>query len=216
MSGGYRNGKQRIEGTQTGIGPHRSRFLPHVLTIGKLCMSSPLWRTRLREPLVPCGDGHSFHTSDPLCTGVDELPVGDVGNRGSTAGRRYRISKSPELHRQDLENPAPAQVVMVKPLPKDFHFSCYNYGDYCLFLLSNYSFPTPPSHCTAGSVEREAEPHKTAASIFKRTHRPATESSRFRTSGMSHCSGQPSRKPPHQPRNSEIYPAFPPTPGSRR
>jgi hypothetical protein len=140
-------------------------------------MTSPLWRTRLRERLVPCGDQHGFHKSNPLCTGVFELPVGDVGNRGSTTGRRYRISNSPELHRQVLENPAPAQVVKTEPIGKDFHFSLYNYGDYYLFLLSNYSFLTPPSHCTAGCVERAAAPHKTATAIFKRIQRPFTESS---------------------------------------
>jgi hypothetical protein len=142
--------------------------------MGKLRMNPPLWRTRLREPLVPYGDGHGFHKSNPLCTGLCELPVGDVGNRVPAVGAGCSISKSPELHRQDLENPAPAQVVMAQPLRTDFHFSCCNYGNYCLFLLSNYSFPTPPSHSTAGSEERAVAPQKTAASIFSRIQRPSS------------------------------------------
>jgi hypothetical protein len=58
------------------------------------------------------------------------------------------ISKSPELHRQDLEILPPTQVAVPQSLREDFHFSCHNYGDYCLFLLSIYSFPLPPSHRT--------------------------------------------------------------------
>ena len=182
----------------------------------KLCMSSALWRTRILERLVPCGDGHGFHTSGRLCTTVCGLPVGDVGNGGSTEGRRYWISKSPELHRQDLENPTPAQVVMAEPLGKDFHFSCYNYWDYCLFLLSNYSFPTSPSDCTArqpGTGGR-AVLRWQFQSMAGHNHQPPD--SRFRPRTEGDCPGQASHKQPFRPRNSEIYPAFPPTPGSRR
>jgi hypothetical protein len=182
---------------------------------GKLCISSTLWRTWMREPLVPCGDGHGFHTSKPLCTGVCAVPVGDVGSWEPKAGARRLISKSPELHSHNLENSLLAQIALSKPLRRDFHFSCLTYGDYCLFLLSIYSFPPPPSLRDLDTVERRAAPHKTAASTFTRIQRPTNESS-VQTWHHEPCSGQYSRKPPHRSGNSEKCPAFPPTPGSRR
>jgi hypothetical protein len=169
-----------------------------------VCNSRSLWTTGVCETLSLCGDAHSFHISSPVCTGACELPVGDVGNRVPRVRPGCRISKSPELHRQDLEIRPPPQVDVPQSLRWDFHFSYLTYGDYCLFLLSIYSFPSYPSASTPGHMERMAT----------HNHQPADSRSRPRSKG--HCSGQASRKQPHRPRNSEIYPAFPPTPGSRR
>src|ERR1700677_2061478 len=67
---------------KTGIRLHNARFLPLAVVVWKVCKSRPLWRTQICEPLVPWGDERTFHTADTLCTGVCDLPVGDVGNWG--------------------------------------------------------------------------------------------------------------------------------------
>jgi hypothetical protein len=99
--------------------------------------------TCTRQSIAPCGDGRSFHTMHRVCTGVFHPPVGDVGNKGLPEPLPTSISKPPQLHSRDLENLACGQVNTLQSLRKDFHFSGHNYGCYCLFLLSTYSFPHP-------------------------------------------------------------------------
>ena len=119
-----------------------------------LWKSRLLWMTWLRQPLAQHGDGRGFHKTHRLFTGVQEPPVGDVGNRGPFRLVQSRFSKTPELHSRDLENWRLDQVALLQPLRKDFHFSCLNYGYYSLVLYSYRSFPHPSrSLCAAPKIQ---------------------------------------------------------------
>jgi len=62
------------------------------------------------------------------------MAVNVVGNWGGVKVAQASISKTPELHRLDLEKQPWGQVTARQSLRMDFHFSGLNYGDYCLFL----------------------------------------------------------------------------------
>jgi hypothetical protein len=64
--------------------------------------------------------------------------VGVVGKRGRLSMNDGLISNNPELHSHVLENSAGFQLAGPQPVRFDFHFSCLNYGYYCLFLINNY------------------------------------------------------------------------------
>ena len=95
--------------------------------------------------------------------------MGDVGNRGRVEAAADRLSKTPELHSQDLENPATGQPLHAQPLMSDFHFSCHNYGVLLSFLLSTYSFPTLRHALELAST---ADPHIRTASQALRNSLP--------------------------------------------
>jgi hypothetical protein len=91
-----------------------------------------------REVLDWRGDERTFHIPHPLCTGLFSHPVGMVGKQGRLPMIAVLISNNPELHSRVLENRAEAQLAGTKSVRFDFHFSCMNYGYYCLFLINNY------------------------------------------------------------------------------
>jgi hypothetical protein len=64
-----------------------------------------------------------------------------VGKQGQAARVAGEFSKHPELHRRVLEKKARDQIFPGKGLLPLFHFSCLNYGDYCLcfYLLTDIS-----------------------------------------------------------------------------
>ena len=101
----------------------------------------PLWKTCRLQPLGPCDLAPSFHKSYPLSTSLLGRPVGDVGKTGLHASLSAMISKSPELHRRDLKNLSAHQVPTSQQLRRNFHFSCHNYGYYCLFIYLILLFP---------------------------------------------------------------------------
>ena len=109
----------------------------------RLCNSGPL------QPVALRGVGPGFHTNLKLCTGVFKPPVGDVGNWCPLQGPYTRLSKHPEFHSPVLENWPHPQISPHQYLRKVFHFSCHNYGDYCLFFYIPIFFHTsvaPPRH----------------------------------------------------------------------
>jgi hypothetical protein len=57
-----------------------------------------------------------------------------VGNWVGVKVDEVLFSKTPEIHRHDLENRRPGQVAAPQSFRNDFHFSSLNYGDYYLFL----------------------------------------------------------------------------------
>ncbi len=93
-----------------------------------------MWRTRLLKTIALCVPERALHTNYRLCTGLFGLPVGDVGKWGWLTPHSIQISKTPELHSADLENPTAGQVDCAESFRKSFHFSCVNYGDYYLFF----------------------------------------------------------------------------------
>jgi len=62
-----------------------------------------------------------------------------VGNTGQHSGVSIEFSIHPDLHNRDLENLPADQPSQPEGVPLLFHFSCLNYGDYCLFI---YLLPT--------------------------------------------------------------------------
>ena len=107
---------------------------PPELSRRKASKTTLLWSTRAAQTLVPCVDGRSFHINHQLSTGLFRLPVNVVGNWGGVKVGGVLFSKTPEMHRHDLENRSSGQVTARQSLRNDFHFSCLNYGDYCLFI----------------------------------------------------------------------------------
>jgi hypothetical protein len=68
--------------------------------------------------------------------------VGDVGNTVLHHHLLTKFSNHPELHSPDLENCAPTQPPPSQRFDTAFHFSCLNYGYYCLYSL--ISIPLSP------------------------------------------------------------------------
>jgi len=97
------------------------------------------------KPLAPRGFGLAFHTNLKLCTGVFRQPVGDVGNWGPLANPSAQLSKHPQIHSPVLENPSHPQPHSLQSHRKVFHFSCHNYGGYCLFFYLSTPFHPYPS-----------------------------------------------------------------------
>ncbi len=68
---------------------------------------------------------------------------GKRGKEGLRGASSAGICKSPELHSRDLEN-LPTPETRAPTLDhRYFHFSCLNYGYYCLFLFFNTPLPPP-------------------------------------------------------------------------
>jgi len=93
-----------------------------------------MWNPGSFQPLVPRTFGLPFHINCKLCTGAFSIPVGDVGNWCPHPPPSTYLSNHPELHSPVLENPPPSQISSLQSLRKLFHFSCHNYGGYCLFF----------------------------------------------------------------------------------
>lgn len=131
------------------------RFLPNLRMglVGSARICCDLWKAGTAQTLAWSGYVLGLHKRLLLCTGLFGVAVGDVGNQGRVKLREGRFSKPPDLHRQDLENPASSQVTALQTLRKDFHFFYLHYGDYYLFLLSLYSFPHRPSLGSGSSPE---------------------------------------------------------------
>jgi hypothetical protein len=72
------------------------------------------------------------------------VPVEDVGKMGQVVRVAGQISNLPVLHRQVLEKLARGQAAPCHALRKLFHFSCLNYGGYCLSNSLNTGFPKEP------------------------------------------------------------------------
>ena len=156
---------------------------------------TPLCMTGIRQSIVLCGHGRSFHTMHPVCTGGFDPPVGDVGNKGHVRPLPHRFSKTPEFHSRDLENSPPCQVNTFQTLRNNFHFSSLNYGCYWLFLLSTSSFPHTRRTVQA-PVQRSIAPR--AAQVQPPATNPLGDKVR------------------QLPQNPEICTLFPPTLRSRR
>jgi hypothetical protein len=60
--------------------------------------------------------------------------VGSVGKKGRVFEEEAGFSNTPEFHNRDLEIRAGCQAPPAVALRGDFHFSCLNYGYYCLFF----------------------------------------------------------------------------------
>jgi hypothetical protein len=121
----------------------QSRFPLGNPSLWKVWRARLLWMTGLRESLDSCGYGRALHTIQQVCTGRIAMPVGDVGNRGRVIEAISGFCKTPDTHNRDLENRAGCQPQSVEGLRRDFHFSCVNYGYYCLFFYSFSSLNTP-------------------------------------------------------------------------
>ncbi len=135
------NGKLAVNGR--GWECRRIRAFPLLgRCVWMLWKSRPLCRTRMRQTRAQCGSGPASHITRRLFTGVFKPPVGDVGNRGPLAGRSQEFSKTPQLHSQDLENRAAAQLPLLQSLRKNFHFSCLTTGTTVFFFLYSLPFPT--------------------------------------------------------------------------
>jgi hypothetical protein len=89
----------------------------------------------------------AIHTMIPLYTVLFGAHVGDVGNRGRVCPFWFPFSKTPELHRHNLENSAICQTTSRQLHQKVSHFSLVNYGYYYLFfnLLLFFLYPVAPS-----------------------------------------------------------------------
>lgn len=85
------------------------------------------------------------------------FPCGSRGKNASPSPLTCPFSNSPELHSEDLENRYPSQTRSSRGDGQPFHFSCLNYGYYCLFLLLLIPFPTSPSRIFDGKECRAAE-----------------------------------------------------------
>ena len=72
----------------------------------KMWKSRLLWRTGALETLANRDDEPSFHIKARVCTGVFDPLVGCVGNMGRVGANLNGISKTPEFHSSDLENPS--------------------------------------------------------------------------------------------------------------
>jgi hypothetical protein len=116
----------------------------------KLWKTRPLCIASLLQPLVPCASGRSFHTKQPLCTGLFQLPLQVVGNRERYIPPNVLFSKCPLFHSQDLENLPPCQSLSCESLRLNFHFSCHTTGT-TGFYLSLY----PPFPTTVASLRRK-------------------------------------------------------------
>lgn len=82
-----------------------------------------LWIARSFLLLVLCGSGRTSHIKLRLYTALFKASVGDVGNRGRLSLLPPLFSKTPHLHRHDLENSPPEQIAQPTQLETDFHFS---------------------------------------------------------------------------------------------
>lgn len=102
-----------------------------------------LCRTGLQNGLYPRGLEPPFHKTRAQSTGFLRLPVQDVGKPGREITRPAGFSIHPDLHSQVLENKAGTQPLLHEGVHLLFHFSCANYGGYCLcfylirFFLKN-------------------------------------------------------------------------------
>ena len=112
----------------------------------KLWKTRPLCIASLLQPLVPCASGRSFHTKQPLCTGLFQLPLQVVGNRERYIPPNVLFSKCPLFHSLDLENSPPSQVLFYESLHLYFHFSCRTTGTtgFCLSLSSPFPLTVAP------------------------------------------------------------------------
>jgi hypothetical protein len=68
-------------------------------------------------------------------TGLLGQPVEGLGNLGRLSALSCQISKLPEFHNLDLENPPAYQTTQGQSLRRDFHFSSLNDYYYCLLFL---------------------------------------------------------------------------------
>lgn len=78
-------------------------LVPRCRFIVKFSLIGLLWRTGLLEALAKREDGHAFHISRQLCTGLLQTSVGVVGNMGIVAPFPSCFSKYAVLHSRDLE-----------------------------------------------------------------------------------------------------------------
>jgi hypothetical protein len=122
-------------------------FPAHGTGVPKMSSAARLWSAGAKNPLAGYGDGRSFHTKRMVCTGLSRLPVGDVGNRVWVQMDEGRISKTPEMHSQDLEKPPTGQVGMAQRVRMDFHFSGHTTEVTVFFFYLYYSFPPPSVAC---------------------------------------------------------------------
>src|SRR5947209_10218115 len=99
---------------------------------GAAAFYDPLCTTRCGDGLYSCGCGPAFHKYPPRFTGVIGAAVEDVGKSGSGRPQTGEFSNHPDLHNRVLENRAVDQLFEEQELPLLFHFSCENYGGYCL------------------------------------------------------------------------------------
>ena len=65
-----------------------------------------------------------------------------VGKEGGLGIDTSDFCKFPDLQRPVLEKRAGCQMVFQARLEQLFHFSCLNYGDYCLCFYIYFLFPT--------------------------------------------------------------------------
>src|SRR5579862_239414 len=102
-----------------------------------------LCRTGIADLLDSCGWGPGFHKTRPRSTGGSGPAVEDVGKPGRGAKDREWFSNHPDFNSRVLENRRLCEVVVDVELASLFHFSCLNYGDYCLFiyLISLFLLP---------------------------------------------------------------------------
>ena len=75
-----------------------SQFPLENALLWKVWRACQLWRIGSRETLDSCRCGHAFHIIHFLSIGKSDLPVGDVGNRGSVCEGKARFSKTPDPH----------------------------------------------------------------------------------------------------------------------
>jgi hypothetical protein len=105
----------------------------------------PHW-LRTSSPQIP----PAIHTLFPF-------PCGSRGKNAPASHSTCLFSKSPELHSQDLENLHPSQTRSNREDGQPFHFSCVNYGYYCLFYYFLFLFLLPRRTLCSRKEERVVE-----------------------------------------------------------
>lgn len=107
-----------------------------------LCMNGAANR------LDSCTRGRGFHKRRLRFTAYFAAHVQDVESPGRVEGDSGTFSKCPDLHSLILENWTPVEGAGHEGVEMLFHFSCRNYGGYCLcFYLLSESL-TPVALCS--------------------------------------------------------------------
>jgi hypothetical protein len=125
------------------------------------CGPVSLWKAGIQDGLDWCGPGRAFHIRPRRFTGVSGGVVQRVGKLGGLSIDIPWFCKFPDLQRPVLEKGTGDQIAFPAGLEQLFHFSCLNYGDYCLCFYIYLLFPTTrrgermwwtePSSCVAFS-----------------------------------------------------------------
>ncbi len=149
-----------------------------------------MWNYRSFQPFRSHRPGPSIHTIHSKSTPLFTVPVGVVGNQGPPTPPLSGFSKSPQIHKHDLENMIAHQPRRSQPLLLNSHFSSLPTGTTSLFLSLYTDIHSPPA--TAPTNPDAKDPSTGALGSPAPNHRRSLD-------GQAKSS-----------RNPEIRPRFPP------